>query len=62
MKGAEKERDKAKEEAQAAWLAVVAVGDTKALAEKARRKAEVETTRLEVKRMSLLVEIWGDEG
>ena len=57
MKGAEKLRDKAKEEAQVARLAVVTTGDPKAQAEEAKRKAEAETAHLEVEQMSLLLEI-----
>ena len=68
---AERERDEAKEEAQVAWLAAIATGDSKAraeddltrvqealsIAEEARRKAEAETSRPEVERTSLLLEL-----
>ena len=68
---AKKERDRAKEEAQVARLAVVAVGDVKARAEddldraqsalaaveEAKRKDKVETARLEVEWTSFLLEI-----
>ena len=64
---ADKERDKAKKEAQVARLATIAAGDTKAraeddlarvqealvVAEEARHKAEAKTARLKVERMSL---------
>ena len=67
----EKERDEAKNEAQVAWLAVVAAGDAKArveddlarvqealvVAEEVRFKAEVEIAHLEVERISLLLEL-----
>ena len=60
--GVEKERDKAKEEAQVARLATIVAGDAKAkmegdlamvqdplaVVEEAKRKVEAETTRLEV--------------
>ena len=69
--GAKNERDEAKEEAQVAHLAAVAVGDVKArvesdlakvqeslvATEEARRKAEAEIDRLEVERTSLLLEL-----
>ena len=58
MKGIEEDMDRAKEKAQVARLASVAVGDTKAWVEEARHKAEVETARLDVERTSLLLEIW----
>ena len=51
------ERDRAKEEAQVARLAVVVAGDAKALMEEAKHKAEVKSARLEVEQTSLLVEI-----
>ena len=57
MKGSNKERDRAKEEAQVARLAIVVAGEGKARAEEARRKAEAETAHLEVERMSLLLKI-----
>ena len=57
MKGTEEERDRAKEEAQVARLALLTTGEAKARAEETRRKAEEETAHLEVKRMSLLLEI-----
>ena len=68
---AEKERDKAKEEAQVARLAAVVAGDAKArvegdlakvqealvAVEEARHRAEVETACFEVERKSLLLEL-----
>ena len=68
---AKKERDKAIEEAQVARLASVTEGDAKAwaeddlakaqstlaIAEEAKRKEKAESTRLEVERTSLLLEI-----
>ena len=65
------ERDEAKEEAQAARLATIAATDAKAwaenelprvqevlaVAEEAKRRAEVETSRLKIERTSLLLEI-----
>ena len=72
---AEKESDRAKEEAQVARLVVVVVGDVKAraeddldrsqsalvAAEEAKRKAKAETACLEVKRTSFLFEIWAEK-
>ena len=57
MKGTKEERDKAEEEAQVARLDIVATGDAKTWMEEARRKAKAETTRLEVKQTSLLLDI-----
>ena len=71
MKGVEEERDRAKEEAQVAQLAIVAIGEGKAwaeddlaqaqgalaAAEEAKRKAEAESSLMEVERTSLLLEI-----
>ena len=57
MKGSNKERDRAKKEAQVVRLAIVVAGDGKARAEEARRKAKAETAHLEVERMSLLLKI-----
>ena len=71
MTSVEKERDEAKEEAQHAWLVVVAKGDAKArvednlarvqdalvIAEDARHKAEAEVAHLEVEWTSLMLEI-----
>ena len=69
--GTENERDRVKEEVEVAQLVVVATSEAKAraeddlarvqsalaTAEEVKRKSEVETTRLEVKRTSLLLEI-----
>ena len=69
--GGEKKRDEAKEEAHVARLAVVVVGDAKVRAkddlvriqealvvvEEARHKVEVKTSRQEVERTSLLLEL-----
>ena len=55
MKGVEEERDRAKEEAQVARLAIVATGDAKAWVEEAKHKAKAETAHLEVERTSLLL-------
>ena len=71
----EKDRNEAKEEAQIARLAAVARGDARAwakddiarvrdtleVAEEAKRKAKAETTRLEVERTSLLLELGAEK-
>ena len=71
MKGAEEKRDRAKEGAQVAQLAIVAISEVKARAEddlaqtqgalaaveEAKRKDEAESSLLEVERTSLLLEI-----